>query len=235
MIRTFYDNLDLNKDIQLDLSMLEATGSLLHDESKNHSTATMHTSIGTPLWLQTPSSRYGIDLNRIYPALDTEQFYDIPAVDCLNLDFINDYSLAMWFYWDFAGHSQIMMGKYVVDSRGWEAYLYSVGGVDSLNVRHWHGVTRSATYSVGWTQNEWHLWSYSRIGANAYHYRDGDLIPTIGGPLQNPDSTVGDDFRIGCRFTEDSNWFKARFHRPRAWSRALAANEHKLLYRLGYP
>jgi len=49
MARTFYDNLGLNEDIELDLSMLEATGTLLHDESKNHSTATQHTSIGTPL------------------------------------------------------------------------------------------------------------------------------------------------------------------------------------------
>ena len=70
MARTLYDSLGLNENIELDLSMLEATGALLHDESKNHSVATMHSSIGTPLWLQTPSTRYGIYLNRIYPAFD---------------------------------------------------------------------------------------------------------------------------------------------------------------------
>jgi len=48
MARTFYDSLGLNEDIQLDLSMLEATGELLHDESKNHSTATMRGRLSEP-------------------------------------------------------------------------------------------------------------------------------------------------------------------------------------------
>ncbi len=236
MARTFYDSLGLNEDIQLDLSMLEATGSLLHDESKNHSIATMHTSVGTPIWMQLSSGRYGIDLNRAYPLVDMKQYYDIPAADCINLDFTTtDYSLAIWFYWSFAGYSQIIMGKYVVDASGWEAYLHNAGGVDSLTVRHHHGGTRTATYSVGWNQNQWHLWSYSRIGANAFHYRDGQPIATIGGLLLDPSSSVANDWRLGCRFTEDSNWLKARFYRPRAWSRALTADEHRLLYRLGYP
>jgi len=158
------------------------------------------------------------------------------AADCPNLNFTSgDYSLAMWFYWQWAGYSQILMGKYFVDASGWEAYLHFDGVNNTLTVRHHHGGTRTATYSLGWVQGAWHLWSYSRIGANGYHYRDGEPITTIGGPLQDPSSSIANDWRLGCRHTEDMNWLKARFHRPRAWSRALVEAEHRLLYRLGYP
>jgi len=240
MSRTFYDSLALNTNIELDLSMLEATGSLLHDESKNHSMATMHTALATPLWLQTSSGRFGIDLNRIYPALDLDQYYDIPAADCTNLNFTaTDYSLAVWFYWSDSGEtSQVVMGKYAVSDRGWEVYLSEIGALMYMTVRHHHSAgasLRTASFSLGWEYGVWHLFSYSKIGTTGYHYRDGEPITTTSDTLIDPESTVGDDFRIGCRYTEDANWWKARFHRPRAWSRGLLPNEHRLLYRLGYP
>ena len=240
MARTFYDSLALNENIELDLSMLEASGSYLHDESKNHSMATMHTAIATPLWLQTSSGRFGIDLNRIYPLLDLNQYYDIPAADCTNLNFTStDYSLAIWFYWSDSGEtSQVVMGKYVVSDRGWEVYLSEIGALRYMTVRHHHAAgasLRTASFSLDWVYNEWHLFSYSRIGTTGYHYRDGEPITTISDVLIDPESTVGDDWRLGCRFTEDANWLKAKFHRPRAWSKALTADQHRLLFRLGYP
>ena len=236
MARTFYDSLGLNEDIELDLSMLEATGSYLHDESRNHSMATMHTALGTPLWLQTSEGHFGIYLNRIYPLLDVDQYYDIPAADCTELNFTTtDYSLAIWFYWTSTGRSQIIMGKYFLDQSGWEVYLHDTGMHRYMTVRHHHGGTRTSSYSDGWAFNEWHLWSYSRIGATGYHYKDGEPITTISQVLQDPGSSVADDFRIGCRFTENDNWAKIRFHRPRAWSRGMLPDGHRLLYRLGYP
>ena len=240
MARTFYDSLGLNENIELDLSMLEATGALLHDESKNHSMATMHSSIGTPLWLQTPSTRYGIDLNRIYPAFDMQQFYDIPAADCPNLNFTStDYSLAIWFYYTDTGFTdQNIMGKHVVDNNGWEVYLTDIGTGLFLTVRHHHslGATlRTGYYSLGWVRSAWHLFSCSRIGTTGYHYRDGQPITTVSGVLIDPESSVASDWRLGCQFNELDNWFKARFHRPRVWSRGLSAADHNLLYRLGYP
>jgi len=238
MTRTFYDNLGLNENIELDLSMLEATGVYLHDESKNHHIATQHATLGTPLWMQLASGRYGISINPAYPTVDTKQFYDIPAADCLNLDFTSgDYSLALWFYWTSTGSSQILMSKYALDASGWEVYLYDTGINRYLTVRHHHGGTRTASYSNGWAFGEWHLWSYTRIGGMAYHYKDGELIATFisSGGLIDPVSSIADDWRFGCRYTEDQNWARVRFYRPRAWSKALTADEHRLLYRLGYP
>ena len=240
MARTFYDSLALNEDIQLDLSMLEATGTLFHDESKNHSMATSHTSLAAPLWMQISAGRFGLSINPALPLLDTRHYLDIPAANCTNLDFTTtDYSLAIWFYWGSSGStSQIIMGKYVVSSRGWEVYLTESGALRYMTVRHHHAggaALRTASYSLDWEFSEWHLFSYSRIGTTGYHYRDGQPITTVSDVLIDPESNVADDFRIGCRYTEDSNWLKGRFHRPRAWSRALTANEHKTLFELGYP
>lgn len=238
MARTFYDSLGLNEDIELDLSMLEATGTLLHDESKNHSMATMHATLGTPVWLQLASGRYGISINAAYPTLDPDHFYDIPAADCTNLNFTTtDYSLAVWFYYGHTGATwdQNMMGKHTVDASGWESYLTEIGTLRYLTVRHHHGGTRTGFYSLGWVYNEWHLFGCSRIGTTGYMYRDGEPITTVSDVLQDPSSSVADDFRIGCQFTEDTNWWKARFYRPRAWSRGLSDDDHRLLYRLGYP
>ena len=240
MARTFYDNLGLNEDIQLDLSMLEATGLVTHDESLNHSMATLHGTFLTPFWLQTTPGTYGLRMNLQYPTFDTEHFLDIPAANCANLDFTTtDYSLAMWFNWTDTGLSQILMGKYVVNNNGWEVYLTNTPlAPNSLTVRHHHpagSVVRTGNYSLGWTPGVWYLWSYTRTGATCQHYRNGEPVTTISDVMQDPASNVASDFRIGCRYSEDANWFKGSFHRPRAWSRALTAGEHRLLYRLGYP
>jgi hypothetical protein len=240
MARTFYDDVGFNQDIELDLSMLEATGLITHDESGNRSMATMHWNLVRPLWLQTSSGRFGLSINPALPLIDTRHYLDIPAADCANLDFTTtDYSLAVWFYWGDSGStSQVMMGKYVVSSRGWEVYLSEIGALRYLTVRHHHAggaSLRTASYSLDWVYSEWHLFSYSRIGTTGYHYRDGEPITTVSDVLIDPESSAADDFRIGCRYTEDSNWWKARFHRPRAWSRALTAADHRQLFAAGYP
>ena len=244
MARTFYDSLDLNTDIQLDLSMLEATGELLHDESKNHLIATRHGTLLVPQWQQTSPGRFGLKFNQPYPTIETEHYVDIPAAQTAILNFTaTDYSLAIWFTWTDTSYSQILFAKYAVDVSGWEAYVTKIGLAESITVRHHHAATtppgsmwpRTGNYSLGWTPGEWHLWGYSRIGATCQHYRDGQPITTFSDALVDPESSIARDVVIGCRFTHDANWFKGTLHRPRAWSRALSADEHRLLYRLGYP
>jgi len=232
MTHAFYDSLSYNEDIELDLSMLEATGMITHDESRNHIMATIHATVGTPVWQALASGNYGLSLNPAYPISDMRQYLDAPAAATGALDFTNgDYSLAMWFNWIDTSYSQILMGKYAVDIRGWEAYITRVVLGDLMTVRHHHGGTRSGTYSAGWNQSQWQLFGYSRTGATAQHYRNGQPITTIGA-LQDPASSAASDLIIGRRFTGNQNWFKARFHRPRAWSRAVTASEHRILWEL---
>lgn len=244
MTRTFYDSLGLNEDIELDLSMLEAQGTILHDESKNHIIATQHKSAGTIVWDALASGRYGIFLNnqRIMGVYVAKQYLDAPAVDTLNLDFTNgDYSLAIWFRWTFQTVSQILFGKYVVNNCGWEVYLHKSLGNCSVTVRHHHagGATlRTASYSYGWEDDGTErLFSYSRIGGNCQHYLNGEPVTTVvsAGGLIDPESSAARDLIIGVRYSLDTNFFYGHFHRPRAWSRALAPEEHRLLYRLGKP
>jgi len=244
MARTFYDNLGLNEDIELDLSMLEATGTLLHDESKNHIVATQHKTAGTIVWDALAAGRYGIQLanQRILGSYINKQYLDAPAADTANLDFTSgDYSLAIWFRWIWDSYSQILFGKYAVDTCGWEVYLHKASGNCSLTVRHHHSgeaTDRTASYSYGWEDDStmW-LFSCSRVGATCQHYLNGLPITTIvsAGGLIDPASSAARDLIIGKRFTGDQNYLYGHFHRPRAWSKALTVDEHRLLYRLGYP
>jgi len=233
MARTFYDSLGLNEDAVMDLSMLEGTGLVMHDESKSHVKATMHASLGSPLWLALATGHYGLQINPA-PMIDTDQYLDAPAADTAALDFTSgDYSLAIWFYWTDSGLSQVIMGKYAVNIRGWEVYITRIVAMDYMTVRHHHagGATlRTASYSLGWVPNQWHLFSYSRIGTGAQHYRDGQPIATVSDILIDPASSAASDLVIGSRYTHDANWFCGRFHRPRAWARALTADEHRQWY-----
>lgn len=241
MARTFYDSLGINEDIQLDLSMLEATGLILHDESKNHIIATQHKAAGTIVWDAIATGHHGLFLNNQYVggACVAKQYLNAPAADTAALDFMGDYSLACWINWADTGHSEIIMGKYAVDVCGWEAYLYYTGAFtnhDYLTVRHHHSLgaaLRTASYSDGWARDgNMHLFGYSRVGATAQHYRDGEPVATIVsiGGLIDPESSAARDLVIGTRFTKDTDWLYGHFHRPRAWSRALSAAEHLQMY-----
>jgi len=233
MAVTFYDKLPLNADAVMDLSMLEATGLITHDESKSHVKATMHATLGTPVWQALAAGHYGLQINPT-PLIATEQYLDAPAADTLDLNFTTtDYSLAIWFYWVDSGYSEVIMGKYAVNVRGWEFYVTRVGANDYMTVRHHHagGATlRTGSYSLGWLPSQWHLFSYSRIGATGYHYRDGQPITTVSDVLIDPASSAASDLVIGSRYTHDANWYHGRFHRPRAWARGLTADEHRQWY-----
>jgi len=236
MPSTFYDSLPINEDIELDLSMLEATGLITHGESKNHIKATMHTTIGTPIWQALAAGHYGLQINPT-PMLNSEQYLDAPAADTTALDFTTtDYSLAIWFYWTDSGTSEVIIGKYAVNIRGWEVYITRIGALDYMTVRHHHAggaSLRTASYSLGWVTSQYHLFSYTRTGTTAQHYRDGQPITTVSDVLIDPESSAASDLVIGSRYTHDANWFYGRFHRPRAWSRALTADEHRQLYEEG--
>ena len=233
MAVTFYDNLPINEDIVLDWPMTEGGSSLIHDQSKSGSIGTFLGAWG-PIWpAAIPQPFYGIYMFRIWT-----QYINCPAADTTNLNFTSgDYSLSFWIKWAVDEYTQMVMGKYVLDNSGWEAYLDNAGGLDYMSVRHNHGGTpaRTSSYSTGWAQNILHLFGYSRTGATAQHYRNGIAIPTTisAGGLIDPASSAADDLRVGCRFTEGSNWYNGYLGRPRAWARALNADEHRQLYAQG--
>jgi hypothetical protein len=228
MPSTFYDSLALNEDIELDLSMLEATGTITHDESKNHIMATAPNGL---IWDALAAGNYGISLHELF-----SRYLDAPAADTTALNFTSgDYSLAVWINPGFyAEDSMIIMGRYAVNIRGWELYYYDPTNLITLRHHHAGGATtRTACYSGGWLRDgEWRLFGATRIGGVAQHYMNGQPITTTGpaGGLLDPATDVADDLVIGVRHTKDNNFWTGHLHRPRAWSRALTALEHYAIY-----
>jgi len=233
MARTFYDSLPINTDIQLDFSMLEATGLITHDESKNHIIGTFHNGI---LWQARAASHYGVRMHELL-----SRYLDAPVADTTALNFTStDYSLAIWID---ASHyhddNMIVMGRYYVYDpdfpfimgRGWELYYYNPN--NTITLRHHHGTTRTACYSTGWTYDgNMHLFGVSRRGGVGQHYRDGQPITTIisAGGLLDPDTNTTYDLVMGCRWSKDRHFWTGQIHRPRAWSRALSDAEHRYIW-----
>lgn len=227
MPATYYDKLGLNTDIVLDWPMQEGTGTVIHDVSKSDIRGDLIT--GGPGFMWPAGGFYGI-----YIISAWEQYINCSAADCTELNFTSgDYSIAFWFNWAVDEYTQMVMGKYVLDASGWEVYLYNSGATNIMTVRHNHGGTRSAGYSYGWTPGALHCFSMSRVGTTMQHYRNGVPVTTTAPALLDPGSSVANDLRCGVRYTENQNWFYGILCRPRIWSRALTADEHRQIYRQG--
>lgn len=162
------------------------------------------------------------------------EYLELASADCADLDFISgDYSIGCWINWASGNPSQIVIGRYELNVGGWEVYLFDPGM--TLTLRHHHAATlvdgnpRSACWSAGWDFDTWCLMGISRTGGgNAIHYRNGVALTTTG-DLVNPE-TCSQDLVAGARYTKDANYFKNKLWRPRAWGRALSAEEWAQLF-----
>ncbi len=219
-----YDDIPTNASALLDLPFREGIGIITQDVAKPHHPVTL---VDTPTWESLGSGLGVLALN------GTSEYLESDSGDTGDLDFTSgDYTLAAWLRWESGEDSQIVMGRYVVDTDGWELYLY--GPTLLLTLRHHHaggGATRTAQYSEGWAQDAWHHMVVVRDGADIAFYRNGVLLTTIGDPLENPE-TATRDLVIGVRTSKDANWFKGKLWRPRIWSRVLTAVEARTLYEL---
>jgi len=226
MTSVLYDNLGINKDILLDLPFREGVGVITNDVAKPHHPVTL---VGAPTWTARPSGLMGLTLDGL------TEYLQCLAAQCADLDFTNgDYSLGGWIDWTVLEFSQIIMGRYQLDSNGWELYLYNDGATNLLTLRHHHSAgasVRSACYSEGWTPGTPWFYGISRSGDTAFHYRNGEPLETthsVGG-LIDPE-TCNQDLVIGVRTTKDANFFKGWRWRPRVWGRAVPANQWKTMY-----
>ena len=230
MAVSFYDNLPINQDIVLDWPLTEGEPQLVHDQSKSGIVGVMN---GTNpiIW----AAANGYDYHGVFFVEAWQQFIEALAADTTDLNFTTtDYALAMWCGFIDTATDQILMSKYELNNSGWEVYHTSVGALRYMTVRHHHGGTRTGSYSLGWDFLTTYLFGVDRIGTAHQHYRDGVAIPTVSQVLQDPGSSIADNFRIGCRFTEDANWMNGYGGRPRAWSRAIGAAGHRQLFAQGY-
>lgn len=162
------------------------------------------------------------------------EYLELANADCADLDFMaGDFSFAVWVNW-FAGmDSQIVIGRYELDTSGWELYFYNDSN-HYLTLRFHHAAgatTRTACYSRDWIKNTWHFLSFSRSGSAAPHYRNGVPLTTIcsSGGLIDPE-TCAQDLVLGVRYTKNDNYFKGSMWRPRVWNRALTVVEWQNIF-----
>jgi len=224
-----YDNYHINHQILLDLPFREGDGIITRDEAKPHHQDV--NLINTPTWESLVSGLGVIDLDGV------DQHLVLAAAACADLDITSgDYSLGGWFLIESGGDDdKTLMSRFLLDNNGWELYHYTN---EILTLRHHHaaGATlRTAAYSENWAYNKWWFMGISRQGASAQFYRgDVDGFATISttisvGGLIDPEA-CNQNLYIGCNTAAAINFFKGKIWRPRAWGRALSAEDWKLIF-----
>ena len=247
-----YDGIPEHEDILLDLSLSEGNGLVVRDQAKPHHEPIEQNDPGggTFNWVRALTEEdgafnndfdWGLDAKIGIGCLDFEVvgsgptdgvYLDLASANCVDLNFTSgDYSYGVWIKVSYTTQSQILIGRYQLNIEGYEIYWTKVGAIRYLTQRHHHAGTlvggnpRSACYSVGWDEGEWHFLGISRTGGGeGLHYRNGIVLPMVTGGLVDPE-TSAEDLIIGARFTKDINWFKGQMWRPRMWGRALSATD----------
>ena len=234
-----YDKIPENDSLLLDLPFYEGGGTVTRDQAKPHHQDV--TLVNTPSWQRLESEfdfGHGDGFDSGVPLVvlafnGTNEYGYLDNAASIDLDFIaNDYSIGMWTRWEDNAQSQILLGRYLLNTSGWELYFYSGGGaIKYLTLRHHHAGTlvgantRSACYSVGWTPEVWSFIGISRTGGGeAQHYKNGIALTMTTGGLVDPE-TNNNDMVIGTRTSKDFDWYKGKMWRPRIWNRSLSALE----------
>ena len=220
-----YDDLDINKNILLDLPFREGSGIITQDIAKLHHPITM---VNTPTWTALASGLMTLTLN------GTNQYLQCAAASCVDLNFTSgDYSIIGLISWsNSAEDSQIVIGRYKVSYDGWEVYLTESGASRYLSLRHHHASgasLRTGAYSLGWTYDTNWVYGITRTGSTAQFYKNGVAIATVSDVLIDPE-TCDDDLVIGVRFTKDSNYLKNTLGWHRVFGEALTPRQHMIAY-----
>ena len=217
-----YDNLDINRDILLDLPFREGRGIITQDMAKPHHPVTL---VGTPSWSALDSGKMALELG----GWGSGDYAQCLAADCTDLDFTSeDFSIGGWFQWEnTVEDSHILIARYELSVGGWEVYLTEAGALRYLSLRLHHaaGATlRTGAFSLGWNYDTlWHF-GISRSGNSALFYRNGVVVDTTSDVLIDPE-TCNQDLVIGIRYTKNANYLKGLLPHLRAWGRALSADD----------
>jgi hypothetical protein len=221
-----YDNLELNRQILLDLPFREATGVITHDVAKPHHIATL---TGPPTWDEVALSGLGV------LSFDgAAQYLEIPAADSLDLDFTGDFSLAAWVSPNYVGMgAMVIICRNTTDVCGWCMWLYenpTLGTLLSLRTSQGGATPHTECYAAGFPDSVWQLVGYSRgsAGLTATCYKNGQPVTTVLGPTGLLDPVAcgaADKLLIGVQDGEIANFYKGKMWRPRAWPRQLSADE----------
>jgi len=183
----------------------------------------------------TAPAGFNVQSNQAVKIMASRSMQSAVPWSAADLDFTSgDYSIGCWLKWSSEDESQIVIGRYVVDTSGWENYLYEGDTTRLLTTRHHHAAgdaVRTACYSGGWTQDVWWFLGISRSGSSVTHYRNGEALSMScsAGGIVDPESNSS-DLVVGVRTTKDDNYFNGSMYRMRVWSRAIELAEWARIY-----
>ena len=211
-----YDNLAINEQIVLDLPFREATGTVIHDRSKNHAEFAY---VGGPpdLWVQLASGIWVIEFT---PQPNARWLQSSIS----NLWFgASDFSIAMWLNFD------VIDQTYLLLYYGHSGYSLMTIDTNRFAFATYQGAANQVTYTTAEvTVDEWMLVSVSRSGTLAQIYKNGNQIDTGSATHLDPTGAGAATFYIS---DGGLSALDGKMGRPRLWEdRAFTRAEWRALY-----
>lgn len=219
-----FDNYRPNQGLLLDLQFRETTGTATADWAKPyHAGATL---TGTPAW-----AVLGNDLTYLSFDPSNPDRVVIAAANCTDLGFTtSSFSGAMWIYPDAYGNRYLYDKGSVGVTEGWSFWVVGTSpylGFATMQA----GPTSQVTYGApGLQLSAWQFVGFTRSGAAARIYLNGQNVTVTAGTHVNPAASGAVDFYIGTAVGAGAGWYDGRMWRPRVWNRAMAAPEMLAIY-----
>lgn len=223
-----YDNLDINRNLVLDLSLREGSGIIARDESKSRYQLTLS---GPPAWTQLASGKNVLTLN---PA--TPDFLQAAIASVPNLDFTTqDFSFAIWLSMTSLASSQVIInhGSLPPTTSGYSITFATGTNTINFTSQQFPGMvqqqwvwTAANSMSLGY-----HLIGIRRVGADVKIIIDnGEPGYSVKQNIGNPQTNV-QKFLVGVANNETSNPLNGTIGRVRVWrGRALTINDFKYIW-----
>lgn len=213
-----YDNLALNHQIELDLTLEEMTGALVFCRSKQDIVATLN---GLPTWQQFVNGLQYLDFDPANP-----DWLEVPAA-ATGLNFTaGDFSLAVWARIDDAV-TRTLMCRGLANTDGWMLHVSNTGRVGLATFQA--GATQTTYSTIAIAAATFYLIGITRIDTAVRTYVNGEDVTDAPDTHVDP-LTSARDLHIGILDNEVNDPWDGGMHRPRAWSRLLAPAEMRLLY-----
>ena len=209
-----YDNYTLNTQLLLDLQYREGTGANTQDWAKPHHVCTL---TGAPTWAALANDLAYLD----FVMGTTDHIISLAGVTA-DLNFTtSDFSAVAWIRPD-AGGNRYVFCRGVPNVDGWGFY-YNAN--DAVSFWTSQAVTQ---YTTGTTDEivvgVWHLVGFTRDGASACVYVNGENSTTVYGTHIDP-LTSARNLYVGTTDAVGAGWYDGDMWRPRIWDRSLSAAE----------
>ncbi len=220
-----YDNLDINHNLVLDLSLRSGAGTVALDESKNHYPFIL---TGAPAWAGLAS---GIRILNFVPG--NPDFLEATIAVAADLDYTSeDFALAFWINPDtLAGDLELMChGLDATD--GYDIRIMADGSV--VFSTNQAAAQQQVTCAAGTVViNTWQLIGISRSGILGQIFKNGqELTYTTQDDLVDP-LTSARKVLFGVYDDEVTDPWSEFMGRQRAWlDRQLTAAEHLFLFEM---